>query len=320
MEMRDGELTLQRLKSENVVKVKLRVKSTKLSKIKESSLGYLFLAPSLLLFSLFLFYPLVKSVYLSFHLTDPRGRVAAFVGFDNFTTLFASELLWNSLKVTGLFTLMTVPAGIVLAIITAALTHIKLPGMRIFQFMFSMPLAMSVSTSAVIWLILFHPTLGVFNYLLSLVGISPIQWLPDPSIALLSISIMTVWMNFGFNYIIVLSGLQGIPDDLVESAKIDGAGPLTAFVRIVLPLLSPTLFFLSVISIIGAFQSFGQVHLLTKGGPAGSTEVLVYSIYKEAFVNYQYGTGSALALVLFAIVLLLTIIQFAFVEKKVHYQ
>src|SRR5690606_20294074 len=99
-----------------------------------------------------------------------------------------------------------------------------------------------------------------------------------------------------------------------------GAGPFTAFIKIVLPLLSPTLFFLTVISIINAFQSFGQIHLLTKGGPAGSTEVLVYSIYKEAFVNYQYGTGSALALVLFAIVLILTIIQFAFVEKKVHYQ
>jgi len=318
MELRDGELILHR--AENNSLQRLHVKSAKLRKLKESSLGYFFLAPSLLLFGLFLFYPLVKSVYLSFHLTDPRGRVAAFVGFDNFTNLFASELLWNSLKVTGLFTLMTVPAGILLGVITAALTHIKLPGMRIFQFMYAMPLAMSASTSAVIWLILFHPTLGVLNYLLSFLGISPVQWLPDPSVALLSISLMTIWMNFGFNYIIVLSGLQGIPNDLVESAKIDGAGPITAFVRIVLPLLSPTLFFLSVISIISAFQSFGQVHLLTKGGPAGSTEVFVYSIYKEAFVNYQYGTGSALALVLFAIVLLLTIIQFAFVEKKVHYQ
>lgn len=292
----------------------------KLNRWREGSLGYLFLAPSLILFGLFLFYPLVKSVYLSFHLTDPRGRVAAYVGLDNFTGLFASDLLWNSLKVTGLFTLLTVPAGIAIGVITAVLTHIRLPGMKIFQFMFAMPLAMSVSTSAVIWLILFHPTLGVLNYFLSLAGISPVQWLPDPSTALLSVSLMTIWMQSGFNYIIVLSGLQGIPDDIVESAKIDGAGPIRAFVKIVLPLLSPTLFFLTVISIIGAFQQFGQIHLLTKGGPAGSTEVFVYSIYKEAFVNYQYGTGSALALVLFAIVLLLTIIQFAFVEKKVHYQ
>jgi len=319
MEMREGKLTLPAARTKAWIS-KPKARSARLRKWREGTLGYFFLAPSLVLFALFLFYPLAKSVYLSFHLTDPRGRVAAFVGLDNFTGLLASELLWNSLKVTALFTLLTVPAGIAIGVATAALTHIKLPGMKIFQFLFAMPLAMSVSTSAVIWLILFHPTLGVLNYLLSLIGISPVQWLPDPSTALLSVALMTIWMQSGFNYIIVLSGLQGIPGDLVESAKIDGAGPITAFMRIVLPLLSPTLFFLSVISIIGAFQSFGQIHLLTKGGPAGTTEVFVYSIYKEAFVNYQYGTGSALALILFSIVLLLTIIQFAFVEKKVHYQ
>lgn len=294
--------------------------SARLMRWRENSLGYLFLAPSLLLFSVFLFYPLVKSVYLSFHLTDPRGRVAEYVGIDNFASLFGSTMFWNSLAVTGLFTLLTVPLGIVLGVITAAVTHIRLPGMRIFQFMFAMPLAMSVSTSAVIWVILFHPTLGIFNYILTQLGIAPVQWLTNPSTALLSVSLMTIWMQSGFNYIIILSGMQSISDDMVESAKIDGAGPVRAFMQIVLPLLSPTLFFLAVISIIGSFQSFGQIHLLTKGGPAGSTEVFVYTIYKEAFINYQYGTGSALALVLFAIILILTIIQFVFVEKKVHYQ
>lgn len=294
--------------------------SARVMRWRENSLGYLFLAPSLVLFAVFLFYPLVKSVYLSFHLTDPRGRVAEYVGIDNFANLFGSPMFWNSLAVTGLFTLLTVPLGILLGVITAAFTHIRLPGMRIFQFMFAMPLAMSVSTSAVIWLILFHPTLGIFNYILTQLGVAPVQWLTNPSTALLSVSLMTIWMQSGFNYIIILSGLQSISDDMVESAKIDGAGPVRAFIQIVLPLLSPTLFFLAVISIIGSFQSFGQIHLLTKGGPAGSTEVFVYSIYKEAFVNYQYGTGSALALVLFAIILILTIIQFVFVEKKVHYQ
>lgn len=289
-------------------------------RLRENVLGYLFLAPSLVLFTLFLFFPLLKSIYLSFQLTDPRGRVAAYVGLDNYSQLFSSELFWNSLTVTGLFTLYTVPVGIVLGIVTAALTHIKLPAMRIFQFMFAMPLALSVSTAAVIWMILFHPTLGMLNYILAQLGITPIQWLTNPSTALLSISMMTIWMQSGFNYIIVLSGLQSISDDMIESAKIDGAGPMRAFLQIVLPLLSPTLFFLAVISIISSFQSFGQIHLLTKGGPAGSTEVFVYSIYKEAFINYQFGTGSALSLVLFAIILALTIVQFVFVEKKVHYQ
>lgn len=287
---------------------------------REHVLGYLFLAPSLLLFGIFLFYPLVQSVYLSFHLTDPRGRVAEFVGLDNFISLFTSSVFWNSLKVTVLYALYTVPAGIVLGLITAALAHSKLRGMRVFQFVFSMPIAMSVSTSSVIWMVLFHPTMGMLNYGLSLLGLPPVQWLTDAGWALLSISLMTIWMNSGLHFIILLSGLQSIPDDIVESATIDGAGPIRTFVRIVLPLLSPTVFFLVVLSVMSAFQSFGQIHILTKGGPAGSTDVFVYSIYREAFMNYQFGTGSALALVLFAIILILTAIQFLFLEKKVHYQ
>ncbi|MNL10198.1 sn-glycerol-3-phosphate transport system permease protein UgpA [compost metagenome] len=202
----------------------------------------------------------------------------------------------------------------------SALAHAKLRGMRLFQFIFSLPLAVSVSTSSVIWMMLFHPTMGMFNYFLSLAGISPVQWLTDPSWALLSIAMMTVWMNSGFNFIVLLSGLQGISEDIYDSAKIDGSGPIQTFIKLVMPLLSPTIFFLFVVSVISSLQSFGQIHILTKGGPAGSTEVLVYSIYKEAFVNYQFGTGSAISIVLFLIILLLTFIQFTFVEKKVHYQ
>lgn len=291
-----------------------------LARLRENALAYAFLAPSLLLFGVFLLYPMLKSIYLSFHLTDPRGRIAAYVGLDNFKALFMSEAFWNGLAVTGKFALLTVPSGIVLGLIMSALAHAKLRGIRLFQFIFSLPLAVSVSTSSVIWMMLFHPTMGMFNYFLSLAGISPVQWLTDPSWALLSIAMMTIWMNSGFNFIVLLSGLQGISEDIYDSAKIDGSGPIRTFIKLVMPLLSPTIFFLFVVSVISSLQSFGQIHILTKGGPAGSTEVLVYSIYKEAFVNYQFGTGSAISIVLFLIILLLTFIQFTFVEKKVHYQ
>lgn len=301
-------------------KTVVRKGAKRLSIWKENAAGYAFLAPSLVLFSVFLFYPLLQSIYLSFHLTDPRGQVAAFVGLDNFNQLFASPAFWNSLSVTMKFTLLTVPAGIVAGLLLAALTHAKLRGMSVFRFVFSLPVALSVSTSSVIWMMLYHPTTGMFNYFLSKLGVSPIGWLVDPTWALISISIMTVWMNSGFNYILLLSGLQGISDDIRDSARIDGSGPFRTFFLILLPLLSPTVFFLTVVSVMNAFQSFGQIHILTKGGPAGSTEAFVYSIYKEAFVNYQFGTGSALALVLFVMILILTWIQFRFVEKKVHYQ
>ncbi|MFC4812719.1 carbohydrate ABC transporter permease [Paenibacillus sp. GCM10023250] len=285
---------------------------------KENAVGYLFIAPSLVLFAIFLFYPLLKSVYLSFFLTDPRGRVAAFVGLDNFGKLFRSDAFWNSLLVTLKFTLLTVPTGLLLALLLAALTFGKLRGMRTFRFIFSLPVALSVSTSSVIWMMLFHPTTGTLNYFLTKAGLSPVQWLTDPAWALVSVSIMTVWMNSGFQYIVLLSGLQGIADDIFDSARIDGSGPFRTFFQIIMPLVSPTLFFLSVVSVMSAFQSFGQMNILTKGGPAGSTEVFVYSIYKEAFINYQFGTGSAMSLVLFAIIMLLTFLQFRF-ERKVHY-
>ncbi|MBO7748854.1 sugar ABC transporter permease [Paenibacillus sp. MWE-103] len=285
---------------------------------KENAVGYLFIAPSLVLFAIFLFYPLLKSIYLSFFLTDPRGRVAAFVGLDNFGSLFRSDAFWNSLLVTLKFTALTVPTGLLLALLLAALTFGKLRGMRTFRFVFSLPVALSVSTSSVIWMMLFHPTTGTLNYFLTKIGLSPVQWLTDPAWALVSVSIMTVWMNSGFQYIVLLSGLQGIADDIFDSARIDGSGPFRTFFQIIMPLVSPTLFFLSVVSVMSAFQSFGQMNILTKGGPAGSTEVFVYSIYKEAFINYQFGTGSAMSLVLFAIIMLLTFLQFRF-ERKVHY-
>ncbi|MFD0693808.1 carbohydrate ABC transporter permease [Paenibacillus sp. GCM10027628] len=283
-------------------------------------MGYFFLAPSLVLFIIFLFYPLFQSVYLSVHETDPRGRVAGYVGIDNFAAIFTSERFYKSLEVTGVFTLLTVPTGIALALLLAALTHNRLKGMRIFQFVFSLPVVLSVGTSAVIWMMLFHPSVGMLNYLLSLLGLEPVAWLTDPRWALLSVSMMTVWMNLGFNYIVLLSGLQSIPDEIYDSAKIDGSGPFRTFVQIVMPLLSPTVFFVTIVSIIGAFQSFGQIHILTKGGPVDSTDVLVYSLYQDAFINFRFGTGSAQALVLFAIILLLTIVQFKAFERNVHYQ
>ncbi|WP_052487229.1 carbohydrate ABC transporter permease [Gordoniibacillus kamchatkensis] len=302
------------------LKAAAKLESAAGARRKEHALAYLFLAPSLLIFGIFLFYPLLKSVYLSLHLTDPRGRVAEFVGLSNYKNLLGSTAFWNSLKVTALFTLLTVPAGIALGLIAASLTYSSLRFMRLFRFVFSLPLAISVSTASVIWMMLFHPTLGMFNYFLAAAGLSPVQWLTDPTYALLSVAAMTVWMHSGFNFIVLLSGLQGISQDIYDSAKIDGSGPFRTFVRIIVPLLSPTVFFLVIVSVIGAFQSFGQIHILTKGGPAGSTEVFVYSIYKEAFMNYQFGTGSAMALVLFAIILILTVIQFTVLEKKVHYQ
>lgn len=286
----------------------------------EHALAYGFLAPSIILFMMFLFYPMLKSVYLSMTITDPRGQVVEFVWLENFVRLLSTDSFYKNLGVTLMFILFTVPTSLIWSLFLAAITHNKLRGMKVFQFVFSLPIVISVGTGSIIWFLLFHPTAGMLNYFLSFVHLGPIPWLTDPSWALISISIMTIWMNMGFLFIVLSSGLQGVPEEIYESAKMDGSGPIRTFIQIVLPLLSPTIFFALIVSVIGAFQAFGQIHILTKGGPINSTNVIVYSIYQDAFVNFRFGIGSAQALILFAIILLLTLLQFKVLEKKVHYQ
>lgn len=315
----DHELNLP-MKVGRAAVLKRRKNRTAALKWKEHVLGYVFLAPSLVVFGIFLFYPLLKSIYLSLHITDARGMVTEFVGVENFVRLFTSSGFLPSLKVTFLFVLYTVPTGMLVALLLAAMTHRRFRGVGVFKFAFSFPLAISAGTGAVIWALLFHPSMGSLNYFLSMLGVKPVFWLADPAWALISVSIMTVWLNLGFSYIVLLSGLQGISEEIYDSAKIDGAGPVRTLRSIIFPLLSPTLFFLLIVSVIGAFQAFGQFHSLTRGGPMNSTNVIVYQIYQEAFVNFRFGIGSAQALVLFAMILILTYLQFKVLERKVHYQ
>ncbi|RED66285.1 carbohydrate ABC transporter permease [Cohnella lupini] len=291
----------------------------KLAKFKEAAFGFGFLMPSLLGFGIFLFYPFFKSVYLSLHSTNPRGQIVDFVWFDNFKDILGSEHFYQSIKISFLFALMTIPTCLIISLCLALLTHKKNKINIYFQLIFASSIAIPIGNASVIWKILFHPTAGMFNYFLSFLGIDPIGWLTDPAYALISVSIMTVWISIGFTYLVLLSGIKGIPEDLYESAKMDGAGSSAMVRKITLPLLSPAIFFMSVISVIGALQSFSQINILTEGGPANSTNVVVYDLYQEAFVNYRFGTGSAQAIILFLIILLFTIVQFRIAERKVHY-
>ncbi|MDF0725457.1 sugar ABC transporter permease [Cytobacillus sp. S13-E01] len=300
------------------VEVKYKPSFWKNSLNVRTALLYLF--PSILLFAVFLFYPMFKTIYLSFFLTDQQGTPAIFVGLENYLYLFESESFRKSTKATILFVLYTVPTGVVISLFLALLANEKLKGIGFFRTIFSSTMGISVAASSVVWLFLFHPSIGMFNRVLGLFQLAEIQWLLDPTWALISVAISTIWMNTGFSFLIILGGLQNIDGYLYESAKIDGAGYWYQLRRITIPMLSPTLFFIITISLINAFQTFGQVDILTKGGPSESTNLIVYSIYREAFINYQFGTASAQAVVLFLCILVVTILQFKFGEKKVHYQ
>lgn len=299
---------------------KLIEKAKKQRRTKNLIKGLLFLLPSLVFFSIFLFYPMIRTVYLSFFLTNASGAPTVFVGLDNFAQIFSSPLFLKSLKTTFLFVLYTVPGTIVISLFLAVIANEKLRGIGMFRTIFSSTMGISVAAASVFWMFLFHPTIGWLNQFLSIFGVEAIGWLTDPKWALLSVSISTIWMNIGFTFLILLGGLQSIDSYLYESADIDGAGYFYKLRRITVPMLSPTLFFVVTVTLINAFQTFGQVDMLTRGGPQNETSVIVYSIYRDAFVNYQYGTASAQAVILFVIILGLTLLQFKLGERKVHYQ
>lgn len=279
-----------------------------------------FLAPSLLIFIVFVFIPLIRSVILSMHGTNPIGQMTAFVGIKYYQRLFASDAFWNSIVVTLKFVLYTVPSIIIAGLILATLANLRLRGVSAFRIIFSLTISISGATAALLFMFLYHPLLGSFNYLLSLVGIAPIPWLIDVKWALIAVAIPRIWLGTGFSTVLLLAGMQGISEEYYEAAKIDGAGFWGSWKNITLPLITPSLFFLLVITTLGAFQTFTEVNVLTAGGPVNSTDVIVQEIFRSFYFNGQYGLASAEALVLFVIILALTIIQFGVLEKRVNYE
>ena len=280
----------------------------------------LYLSPALIIFTAFVFIPLVQSIKLSTFLTDPLGRPVRFVGLLQYQRLFENDLFLNSLKRSVQFVLYTVPTTLVAAMALALLGNLRLRRIDVFRMVFSITIAVSGATAALIFSYLYSPSLGWFNYLLGLVGIDPVPWLINERTALPAVALTTVWLQLGLNTVILLAGMQGIAEELYESAMIDGATAWSKFRHITLPLLSPTLFFLLIVDVLAAFQTFTQIHVMTSGGPLDATNVLVFSIYREFYFNGKYGFAAAQSIMLFLIILVLTIIQFGVIEKRVHYE
>ncbi len=282
--------------------------------------GLAYLAPSLILFVVFVFYPLGQSIYLSLFNTRATGAITTFAGLDHYLELLTSPAFRTGLVATGLFALYTVPIGITLGLVLSVILNQRLRGINVFRTMMSSTIAISAAVGSLIWLLLFNPSLGLLDYVLSLVGIQGPEWLIQPTTAIIAVSITTIWLTLGTNIIVLLAGLQSVPEEIYEAARLDGARGLRMFTRITVPMVSPSLFFLLVVDTIGVLQAFTQIHLLTRGGPVDATNVLVYSIYLDAFQNFQFGYASAQAVILLLLVMALTLIQFRFVERRVHYQ
>jgi sn-glycerol 3-phosphate transport system permease protein len=276
---------------------------------------YLYLIPCFLGLLIFTFYPFIKTIFLSFNTTNTNGEAANFVGMDNYIELFSSSDFIDSILTTFKFVVITAIPAIIIGLGLAILANKKFKGSKVYEVMFAMPMAVSSAAAAIIWMLLYHPSIGILNYILK----AQIGWLTDEKIALFSVALVTVWLNIGLNFIFILTGLKNIPDELNESAQIDGAKWGRKFFRLTIPLISPTLFFVVFINMVNSFQAFGQVKLLTLGGPANATNVLVYEIYREAFLNNRFETACAESIILFFVILIITLIQLKFEKKGVYY-
>lgn len=277
--------------------------------------SYLYLVPSLLIFTVFLFYPFFKTLYLSLFMTNKMGQAKLFVGLQNYTDLLSSASFLNSLKVTLIFVLIVVFGSMVLGLTAAVLCNRAFPGIRAFSTAYALPMAIASSSAAMIFKIMLHPAVGIVNKLLGL----DINWLNDPATALYCVAILTAWLNSGINFLYFSAGLGNIDETIYERASVDGASGVQQFFSLTLPGLSPIMFYTLVVNIIQAFQSFGQIKLLTEGGPNESTNVIVYSIYRDAFFNYRFGSASAQSVILFVIIMLITLVMFRLEKKGVSY-
>jgi sn-glycerol 3-phosphate transport system permease protein len=286
---------------------------------REALLGYALVLPSLLVFGTFIFYPFIKNFWLGLYRTPPfPGLPRRWAGFDQYREVLTSDLFSNSFWVTIKFVLLTVPAGIALGLALAVLAHQRLRGIAIFRTIFSSTVVTSVAVASLISLTLLNPQIGLLNYAFGRSGqLSPLD---DPKWALVAVAGVTIWQNLGLSFVIMSAGLQAVPDELLEAARVDGAGTWSRFRNVTLPLLSPTLFFATVVGSILAFRSFGQIDLLTRGGPQDRTNVLVYAIYRSVFSENNDGKGAVLALALFVITLVLTLVQLRFLERRVSYE
>lgn len=278
--------------------------------------AFLFLSPTLIVTSIFIFFPIAFSFYLSFHEWNMFSSARDFVGLQNYVALLRSPDFWQVFGTTSIYTVATVPLNMAVALGAAIFLERRLKGTKLLRAAFFTPVIISWVAAAVIWRWVFHPNIGLLNHLLELLGLPAVNWVNDPTAALFSMIIVGVWKTFGINMILFSAGLAGIPDHYYEAAKIDGAGPWSQFWRITLPLLSPTTLFIMVLSIIGSFQVFDLVWVLTHGGPLGSTKVLVFYLYEQAFQFFNMGYASAIAYVLFAVLFVLTMIQFRYFGRK----
>jgi len=305
--------------------------------------AYLFILPALLVIIVFRFYPIIEAIRMSLFNWGIAGPLK-YVGLGNFVRLFNDPQFYQSLGNTFWYVIFVMPATIIISLFFAQLLNQKIKGQGIYRTLYYLPVVTSIVAISVVWKWIFNPDRGIFNALLNLIGIEGLKWLNDargifeiilgsfgahvsgffagPSIALLSLIIMAVWHNLGYCIIISLAGLQNVPAQYYEAAKIDGAKGWDRFWHITMPMISPTIFYLLITQSIIAFNTFTPVYVMTQpsGGPLNTTNLVVFYLYEQSFRLWNLGYGNAIAFMIFIFIFFLTQFQKRFIEKRVHYE
>ena len=278
--------------------------------------AFLMLAPNIIGFFMFMMFPILATFFFSFTKYD-LILPPEFIGFGNYIKLFKDPIVATVLSNTFIFTLISVPVCMAISLVLAVLLDQKIAFKRFYRAVYFIPCITSMVAVAIVWQWLYNPQFGLINYFLGFIGIKGIRWLSSPDTSLLSVAIVSIWKNIGYNMMLFLAGLQGISTTYYEASELDGAGKWKQFIYVTFPMLSPTTFFIFVISIINSFQIFDTVMLMTDGGPGRSSSVLVHYLYQNAFRYFSMGYACAVAYLLFFVVLLITALNMR-IEKRIR--
>ena len=283
-----------------------------------STRGFGFLVPLYVFFAAFTLLPLIVNVITSFQKVGPGTR--RFVGFDNYERMLGDPTFWKAMENTLVLTLLLVPLVMATGLAIAAVaTQLAMRWQSFFRLAFYLPAVASAVVLSLIWLWLLNPSFGLLNYVLGLVGLGPVEWLGQTETALLSVLMVVFSFSMGAPVILFIAGLNAVPTELYEAARIDGASPIQEFFRISLPLLRPTFAFVLITTTIGTFQVFAVIQILTRGGPANATQTIVYRIYEKAFVSFDFGQAASLSVVLLLIALVVAYVQMRIIGRSVSY-
>jgi multiple sugar transport system permease protein len=286
---------------------------------REALAAYLFLAPFIIFFLIFVVRAVVSAVSMSFYDWQILRQTRPYVGLGNYQEILGDYVWWLAVKNTLIFMFLTVAGTTVLSLSAAVAVTRPIRGQGFFRVVLYMPTLLSVGVVGLIWVWLLSTQYGITNYGLSFLGIEPINWLGDQNIVIPALSLTTIWWGFGFPMLIFIAGLQGIPDQLYEAARIDGANGRQLFAYITLPLLRPTILFVTVTGVIAHFQVFGQPFIMTMGGPGRASYSVIYYLYEMAWRAFRMGYGSAVAVTLALIIAIFTIVQFKLIGQRETY-